>query len=79
MKQKEKFHQWTGKNTHEKGRDKNKVMINLTEKELHPAIATALSKDLNLAHTSSLKQTTKEIISGMERAIHHLPSELEEV
>jgi hypothetical protein len=55
-----------------------KFVVNLTNRALDLAAVSILSKSLNYAQTSSLKSNLKEVISGKERAIHHLPTETAE-
>jgi hypothetical protein len=53
-------------------------VVNLPNKALDPAVVKILSKGLNYAHTISLKDNLKDVISGVEQAIQHLPTEMAE-
>jgi hypothetical protein len=58
--------------------DANKVVINLSSKDLEPAAVSILSKGLNFAQTTSIKSKMKVFISRIEQAIHHLLMETAE-
>jgi NADH:ubiquinone oxidoreductase subunit D len=53
-------------------------VVSLTYKALDPAAVKILSKGLNYAHTTSLKNNLKDVISRVEQAIQHLPTETAE-
>jgi hypothetical protein len=55
-----------------------KVVVNFTNRALDPAAVSILSKGLNYAQTTSLNSNLKDVISGVERAIHHLLMEMAE-
>jgi hypothetical protein len=55
-----------------------KVVVNRTNRALDPAAVSILSKCLNYTHTWSPKSNLKDVISGVDRAIHHLPTETAE-
>jgi len=46
--------------------DTSKVVINLSDKALKPAVISILSKGLNYAQTTSIKSNMKDFISGIE-------------
>jgi hypothetical protein len=77
-KQKRKFEHLRGKQHPLDQRDTSKVVINLSDKALEPAAISIPSKGLNYAQTTSVKSNTKDLISGIEQAIHHLPTDTEE-
>jgi hypothetical protein len=53
-------------------------VVNLTDKAIEPAAVKILSKGVNYAQTTNPKNNLKDIISGVERAIQHLPAETAE-
>jgi hypothetical protein len=55
--------------------DGNKVVINLSNKELDPAASSILAKGLNFAHTTNPTLNIRDIISGVERAVMGLSTE----
>jgi hypothetical protein len=55
--------------------DENKVVINLSNKELDPAASEILAKGLNFAHTTNPTSNIRHIISGVERAVMGLSTE----
>jgi ATP-dependent Lon protease len=77
-KHKRKFEHLHGIQHPEDQIDANKVVINLSNKDLEPAAVSILSKGLNYAQTTSIKSNMKDFISGIEQAIHHLPTETAE-
>jgi hypothetical protein len=77
-KQKRKFEHLHGIQHPVDQTDANKVVINLSNKDLEPAAVSILSKGLNYAQTTSIKSKMKDFISGIEQAIHHLPTETAE-
>jgi hypothetical protein len=50
-------------------------VLNLTNKTFDPAAISILSKALNYVQTTSLKSNLKDIVSGIEQAIQHLPTD----
>jgi hypothetical protein len=58
--------------------DTSKVVINLSDKALEPAAISILSKGLNYAQTTSINSNMKDLISGIEQAIHHLSTDTAE-
>jgi hypothetical protein len=55
-----------------------KVVVNLTDKVLDPAAIAILSRGLNFAQSTKIRSHSKEVISGIEQAVQHLPKETAE-
>jgi hypothetical protein len=58
--------------------DANKVVKNLSSKDIEPAAFSILSKGINFAQAKSIKSKMKDFISGIEQAIHPLPTKTAE-
>jgi hypothetical protein len=58
--------------------DIDKVVVNLTDKVLDLAAIAILSRGLNFAQSTNIRSHLKEVISRVEQAIQHLPTEIAE-
>jgi hypothetical protein len=56
----------------------DKVVINITKKELYPTVLSILSKGLNFAHVTTSVSNMTEVIHGVEVAEQHNPVETAE-
>jgi len=53
-------------------------VVNLTDKVLDLAAIAILSRGLNFAQSTNIRSHLKEVISRVEQAIQHLPTEIAE-
>jgi hypothetical protein len=58
--------------------DKKKVIVNLSNKKIDPAAVSILARGLKFAHTTKPTSNIRDIISGIERAVLDLSTDLAE-
>jgi hypothetical protein len=55
--------------------DTNKLAVIISDKAHEPATVAILSTDRKFSQTTNMRSYLKEVVSGVEQAIHHLAME----
>jgi hypothetical protein len=56
--------------------DKKKVVVKLSNKELDPVVVSILAKGLNFTRTTNPTSNIRDVMSGIERAVLELSTEV---